>query len=600
VKRHATPKERFVTPSTGKRKRGSNLAQTPDNDNADDGELDELSPEHDIEARSVEKSRRVVGTVSRIHEEADEAPDELSFLGEGISLSLRTKARAASRDSRERTKTPVANPSVRRSNSPRVIVRKPKSVDPPITLALPLYARPQLSSASHAGPSFITPGAAPEDEDSEDELSPPQFQNATPRIEPTEQPTVSAPQEDGEMHELTSPTQPISVTPQPQTKSAKQQQKLKPSPKLIREPMELEPAPAPSRRGRPARVVGDEEVDVDKEDEMQTTPAASSLRSKRTSSVVQEEAEVQNVPDETSPAVKRITSQLPVTKVHREKSRDKAQEKEIVDISSAEESDDYEPEEEQQEPKNRAPRIAPTQKPAKPTVDEPPRKRAKFTGPKQAISVMRIKGSTVRGISAADTTRTLLEKNIDHQINRMAQKIETSQDSERRRQIRGGLNIALAFKESLNEKLLHLQDETDTLTDNSKKRKLLKSGNLERRREIITIQNSRQEVALQMDDETADFNADKASVEARNMVSTNMFDIETAIQRGRSLAKSQGRQDEGPEIPLGMLLEMVGRDVGSAGGGGLLAGVRLFNDGLERAAGWLEGRAWISDGLFCD
>ena len=203
---------------------------------------------------------------------------------------------------------------------------------------------------------------------------------------------------------------------------------------------------------------------------------------------------------------------------------------------------------------------------------------------------MRIKGSTVRGITVADTTRTILEENIDHQVLRMASKMEKAEDSSRRKKLRGHINLALAFKESLVEKLMDLQDANDTLSAGFKKRKLLRKENLDRRKEILTIQNSRHEVALEMDDERAVYDSVKARTDAKSKLSANMFDIQAAVQSGRERARREGREEEGPERPLSMLLDTIGRQVGSVGGG-LLATMQHFNDGLERAAGWIEGRA---------
>lgn len=201
-----------------------------------------------------------------------------------------------------------------------------------------------------------------------------------------------------------------------------------------------------------------------------------------------------------------------------------------------------------------------------------------------------MKGYGVRGITVADTTRTILEEAIDHRLNRMLEKAQILSDPARRKEMRSEVNLALSFKESLNEKLLDLQDANDVLTTNLKKRRIFKRDNAELRKDILALQNGRQDIALEHDDVQSEFDSEKARVESKNTLSMNMFDIETAIQNGRTKARQEGREDEGPDIPLSMLLEMVGRNVGSTGGG-LLANVKSFNSTLERAAGWLEGRA---------
>ena len=95
---------------------------------------------------------------------------------------------------------------------------------------------------------------------------------------------------------------------------------------------------------------------------------------------------------------------------------------------------------------------------------------------------------------------------------------------------------------------------------------------------------------MEQDDVQTQYHAEKAEVESQNTLSDDMFAIEAAIKKGREKARRQGRENEGPDIPLSMLLDNIARDVGSRGGG-LLASVKSFNGLLERAAGWLEGRA---------
>jgi hypothetical protein len=264
-------------------------------------------------------------------------------------------------------------------------------------------------------------------------------------------------------------------------------------------------------------------------------------------------------------------------------------------ISDGEESEDVEEPEPEERPlptprptaKHNSPKQA---QHIKPSSEKPPRKKHRFLGPKHAISVMRIKGSTVRGITVADTTRTILEETIDHRLTRMAEKMQTSQDSARRKELRSEINMTLSFKESLNEKLLDLQDANDVLSINFRKMKLFKRDNAGLRKDILALQNNRQEVALEHDDVQAEYDIEKAKIDARNKLSEDLYSIEAAIQNGRKKARKERREDEGPEIPLSMLLGMVGGDVGSLGGG-LLKNVKIFNSALESAASWLEGRA---------
>jgi hypothetical protein len=600
-----------VTPHLGKRKRGSTLVES----NEDDGEEDELSPDREEAVRSIEKSRRVIGTVSPIREEVDDAPDELSLLEDGggtartttlhmagvvngTPVSILAQKRLSARNMS--TSTPVAGslgsikPTSRHS-----ISRKSKSAEPgPLTPSVVPKGRPTLSSASRSGPQLDTPGAAQPGDASEDELSPPQVNSTTPRIIINGQHSPVNPQIQDHMDvdELSSPMQPPPVHETPpieKSKRADRQQGRHEKAKTV--------AKQPAKLGRPRRVVLDKDDEIpstsvpakivkrsqhikNTEPKAAATPAKQKQRKKNT--VADVETEESDQLDELSPDKDRSTetSILPAKRS-----------KEVISIPDGEETDEYEEAEPEDEPAA-TPRPAAQRKSlkqahhVKPAHEKPPRKRQRFLGPKHAISVMRIKGSTVRGITVADTTRTILEETIDHRLNGMAEKMQTSQDSAHRKELRGEINMSLSFKESLNEKLMDLQDANDVLSTNFKKMKLFKRDNAELRKDILTLQNNRQEVAVEHDDVQADYDAEKAKVDARNKLSEDLYSIEAAIHNGRKKARKERREDEGPELPLSMLLGMVGADVGSFGGG-LLNNVKIFNGALERAAAWLEGRA---------
>ncbi|KAB2108163.1 hypothetical protein AG0111_0g3850 [Alternaria gaisen] len=671
-KRTSTPKDNTVTPQLGKRKRGSPNAQP----GADDGAEDELSPDREQTVRSVEKSRRVIGTVPPIREEQDNVPDELSIMDEGTSTVRETvfarstvvkrtppqvssQIRASPGSSRKRTpaidRVEEASVASRPSTS-----RRSKSTDPgPATPSVLPNGQPRTSSASQSGTVLETPTAPSAHEDGEDELSP-QLNRSTPRVvgsEPRPQPMTQA---ETEMHvdELSPPSQPTPIQMSPiangistlqinehelveQTNTpllAKRGRPRRVSDNEIAEQESLpEPATAkPAKRGRPPRVA----EDIQKEETPQAKPTK---RGRPRKEVAVQQNELQATPgvhksDQTNgvdPAAKeaevvdKLSPYHERTPIHPPKST--TRKKDVVEISSADEDSDASEEPEVEEPEVEEPEVeepeveepeveeleveepeveepeveepaepSPRPKTSKPspeqmrrvksTTEKPPRKRQKFEGPKHAISIMRIKGSTVRGITVADTTRTILEGTIDQRLSRMTEKLQASQDSARRKELRTEINLSLSFKESLNEKLLDLQDANDLLSANFKKTKLLKRDNAELRKEILSLQDSRQEIAIEHDNIQARYDAEKAEAEARNTLSDNMFEIEAAIKNGRDKARKEGREDEGPQIPLGMLLETVGNDVASRGGG-LLVNIKGLNGLLERAAGWLEGRA---------
>lgn len=564
-RRHATPKA-FATPQLGKRKRGSKDAQALE----DDGEPDELSPEQNNDTNSVEQPRRVVGTVSPIRDEVDDEVDELTMVLDA-SGSLRKYAATSTLALRTpvfRERTPSARASATRSVRSRPSTTRSQSTEaPPET---PIIVPNGASRQKTSRPAILaTPSAALEGDGDELALTP---ASVTPRVVGKQHTTASAAQPEDDADELSSPAKfETNTTPGVHEKQQRPSPGQQPDQTTV---------PVRAKHGRPKRTV------VDEAEKVQSTPVAAKPRRKKTSRDARESADAQDSADELSPEVDR--TQRPPAKRRQDVQPVHLQE-EPVEISSAVEESEEEQLLEQEEPE---PSImpAPKEKPTKRNDTKPARKRPKFSGPKQAISVMRIKGSTVRGITVADTTRTMLEENIDHQVQRMASKMQTADDSSRRKKIRGHINLALAFKESLVEKLMDLQDANDTLSAGFKKRKLLRKDNLERRREILQIQNNRHEIALEMDDERAVYDTAKAKAEAKGKLNANMFEIQAAIQSGRERARREGREDEGPERPLSMLIDKVGRQVGSVGGG-LLASLQQFNEGLERAAGWLEGRA---------
>ena len=613
VGRRSTPSNPHQTPQLGKRKRGPVTEQL----HVDEEELDELSPDRDDNVPSGKKSRRHLRALSPTREELygeldelsiqHEAPDELSMLEDrrahlqkAIANSSAIHSTPTSSAVNKRMissnavqKTPLAHASkVVPGSSRNSIPGPPKSIDAAtVTPGIPKSASLEVTLA--------TPTTAPANEDSEDELSP---LHANGHIPQTEQQDKFAPDEVKEdevgagVDELSSPMPPTSVQATP---SVTQISADKQGP--IREGSEAEIASLPLKKrrrpGRPRRLVeeeGDESAAASAPTEplkhvgpkkaSQTTSISRKPGKKRSRNA--QIVEVAGDKGELSPESDRTRQRLDIFS---------AAEKDVPELSDAANSDDYEEPDLQELPesahrlptKHHSPKRAPH---VKPSSEFPSRKRQKLTGPKHAFSVMRIKGSTVRGITVADTARTILEEIINHRLTRMAEQVQTSQDSVRRKELRSCINLTLSFKESLDEKLLDLQDANDVLSTGLKKMKLFKRDNASLRKEILALQNSRQDIALEHDDVQAEFDAERAIVERRSKLSANLYDIEAAVRKGREKARTEGREDEGPRIPLGMMIDNVGRDIGSVGGG-LLDHVKGFNDRLERAAGWLEGRA---------
>ncbi|KAL6712487.1 hypothetical protein ACN47E_000364 [Coniothyrium glycines] len=604
-----------VTPQLGKRKRGSPSAQ-PSTDKVDE---DELSPDREDILRSVEQSRRVIGTISPIREEPGEIPDELSILEDSVNTSRKIvvdnsttvtngtprsiSARKQPPGSRMRPRALSPNElqaqagTVRRSVS-RLSMSIGREVVAPGRL---LAKKPKVASASQDRIGSDTAGGDIIDEESEDELSPSKPDTGTTGL-PRK---TTTPQEDAQEQlemdadELSSllqpsPTQNISTVIEPIV-----QQKS-----MSRPPGYRDTESGPVKRKRPSK------TDAQRND--QTTASASTKPARRgrppkhvESQPAQDEATVMSR-NGSKQSSEVAPLQNGADRILGERSQDMetigprhiqagSPVEEVVNLAEREDLNDDEEREDREasalgsqpstkrRPHKQSSRIT---SPAKKTRGS----QQKLSGIKQAISVMRIKGSTVRGVTVADTARTILEENIDHRLTRMTERLQNSQDSIKRKELRGEINLTLSFKESMNEKLLDLQDANDVLSTNFKKMKLFKSDNAKLRKDILNLQNSRQEVALEHDDLQAQYEFRKAQAEARNSLNINLFDIESAVRNGRNRAREEGREDEGPTVPLTMLLETVSRDVG-ASGGGLLENVKRFNGVLERAARWLESRA---------
>ncbi|KAF1366064.1 hypothetical protein EJ07DRAFT_170838 [Lizonia empirigonia] len=512
--RNGTSRSNAVTPRLGKRKRGSSQPG-PD---AENEEEDELSPERVENVRSVEKTRRIARTVSPIREEADGAPDELSIIDEAPATARSTPGNV----------TVLTNGAGASARSRQNVTRRSKSTDVvPVTPGMQPHSSSRHSFVLSTTVENTASNASQAEAEDVDELSPPHAESMTPRVVSREPIPDDTPR-DGEedyLDELspaqaTGSTTAALVIPDAHRNTA------------------LTPIPIRSvARGRPRKTVGTNQV------ETRTTPAMRKPAPRGKQKAAVDDEEEDELRDELSPETERKTQATPrlTRRVDGEA------------YASEEEPDIYEeevgPEEEAQEPTPGpvAKRTAPKQaQSAKPSSDKPPRKRQKSIGPKLAISVMRMKGYGVRGITVADTTRTLLEEAIDHRLSRMLEKMQASQDSAHRKELRSDVNLALSFKESLNEKLLDLQDANDVLTTNLKKLRIFKRDNAELRKDILVLQNGRQEIALEHDDVQAEFEAEKERVETRNTLSANLFDIEAAIQNGRKKAKQEHREGEGP------------------------------------------------------
>jgi hypothetical protein len=546
----------------GKRKRGARGASLA---HEDDGEADELSPEN---APSIEKSRRVAASVSPIREE-DDVPDELSFM-EDVMSSVQ-KAVDASELEHETPIPKVPKPRVSSGGAPertpiarrighmttvsrQEIVHSGKKPRPsPTTPAGSAnhQIRQRSLSASKLRNELTTPRTGEEDEESEDELSPPQVDLIRTPSLPKQKTPVAPSSNNEEVDEL--------------------------SPEQSKE----KPIAGSHKTRRPRRAV------LDEEDEIEASPAVSKPRRvERQTTELEETPGVEEI-DELSPEPVRRSRKRTIPTPHPAE-KDVEPIVEELDVS-VELEEEYHIEEPKSLPiRAPKPRPQPKKKARRATDDEPPRKLQK-RGPTQVIQVMRLKGFGVKGLTVVDTTRTVMEEWVSHRINKLTEKLSSTQDPSRTKELRQNRNVVLAYRENLDDVLLELQDANNTSIDNAAKLRQFKKDNSQLRSDYLALQRDRDQIALENDDITESFMAEKREIEAKNKLSASLYDIEAAIQIGKDRARAEDREDEGPEIPFKMLLDDIARDIGRDDG--LLGRVQGFNGMMERAVGFLEGRA---------
>ncbi|KAF2192359.1 hypothetical protein K469DRAFT_694479 [Zopfia rhizophila CBS 207.26] len=643
---------RLTTPTvTGKRKRGSQVARQ-----SQDDELDELSPVHDEEHASVERSRRVAATVSPIQEELIDALDELGTVQEDtVVMSSTQKIVPDEEESVELTPMP-AGPKTRpaqhrspilssQSKSTSTEVTRPSSArnakhaEPPITPATRRPGRPRKDiSPPVAEPSTESSeqNSTQDADEGEDELSPDRAEASTSKLissAKSDEPASQSTEEDNGVDELSPEGSKTETTKHESMQSKEQstQDKDETVDDLSPDrPHTVKSTRATSRRAdrtrRPGRVVRSKIVqNPDAEGLNTVTPAAA--RSRRTHKVVEDEEEV----DELSPALNESQRKKQETVEHEEEteeveevdelspdlirtkrppSKPALKEKDVQVIPSDEEdSDAYEegPEQEEEvseptpapieEPKQAQPRPRASKEKKTRVSDKPPRKRRRRDEPAYGIDVHRLKApksmslpswTKVKGITAVDVSAQHMSEFLEAQIERVTDKAENIQDPAYRRLERSKISTMWAFKDALENQYDLLREAVDTGNAVSNRLKAARIKITHMRSEYLAIRNQQLEIDLQMDELREEHRHEVEEFEAWNELNSSMFDIEAAIQSGIEKARTEGRQ-EGPDVPLNMLLQSVAKDVG--GNYGLLGSLREFNGFLERAAGVLEGRA---------
>ncbi|ORX98075.1 hypothetical protein BCR34DRAFT_157190 [Clohesyomyces aquaticus] len=641
---HKTPRgsarEDLVTPVGGKRKRGA--LQTL-SEQGDDDEADQLSPEFDDpKLGSVEKSRRVAATVSPIQEEVDYAPDELSFVENRVEamsnihkprddlsqITPVSRATKASASSGAPERTPIAESSGSMSISRSAIShsRKAKSTEPPpVTPAVRDRGRPKRHSSGPAtqsslrttsladvpspeesedeltpeqpktavGPStarllkpLVAGGVDDEADLSQDELSPPQARNGIRKSH-----VINGDNDRSEGH-LPEPSKPAVSTSKKRDRDRKLEQVALPTAtKLSKASANLATPSVRQRSPRNRRIVDEEDMT---ESMQHSTVEDHRQRSTETEDL--DEEDLDELSPEVAPRAKGRAGPVP----------------EVHNISSGEEESDVysesEPEEEnaatpipRPAPAPREPASLPVSSKAKvtkkaadkakATQDEPPRKRQKH-GPYETIEVMRTKGARSKGVNVVDSTKKILDTQILRIIGQQYARVNLAAENNNRdkeKQLKKHVMPTVKFREHVEEHLLFLQDVHHSLSTSAINVKRFQKQKLDARLEFLEIQKEREQIAWKMDHMREDYLHEKGNWDAENDLSAAMFDIQEAIRSGRKRAREAGREDEGPDIPLKMMLEDLAHGIGSSHG--FLGAVRSFNGDLERAAGFLEGRA---------
>ncbi|KAF2654333.1 hypothetical protein K491DRAFT_779639 [Lophiostoma macrostomum CBS 122681] len=586
AKARNTPDQSLVTPQLGKRKRGSSAVQPVQQD---EDEVDELSPEHGGEVQSVEKSRRAAVTVSPISEEYDNLPDELSLVDNVMSSAQRNgldvgvdapdtpvpvrKPRLAPRDAQQRP--PDASTTVKQGVARSAA--KAASTEPiPNTPVGNLVRQPRNSTLSATNGVQAMPSLIQDVDSDVDELSPQQPANGVVRRRLVA--SRSPPEDNGELDELS----PMSVRANQPGSEPAPRQRHGPQPET-----EKKRKPPPSQRPPNARVRSRRIVDEEEEDIMQSSPAVSKaqIRPGRSSQTPEEDLGDDDI-DELSPEGMKTKRGVPSQTSHRRAPRVAPS---VKPTGGQDESDE---EDAPDSSANHAPPVKPHGAAKKGQThshnDEPPKKRLK-RGPTWAVEVMRLKGFGLKGYTVVDTTRKAAQEWITAHVRRMTEKISAvaDKDKARAKAIHQERNLVVAYSEKLDDIFLDLQDANNSGLDNTGRLKQLRKQGKQLMGEYIQTQRERDQIALQNDEITETFSSKRRQAEARHHLSESLYNIQAAIKNGKDRAQAEGRENEGPEVPLSMLLDNVARDVGP---GGLLANVSDLNGALERAADLLEGR----------
>ena len=193
------------------------------------------------------------------------------------------------------------------------------------------------------------------------------------------------------------------------------------------------------------------------------------------------------------------------------------------------------------------------------------------------------------GVNAVDVLAQITEEILSRRITGFHEQSQVAISQTVRSELKRKRGVVQLFNASLSDRLFELTEAVDAGAALKGRLKEVLREKLRLRKEFLSIRKQREDLALKMDEIRTEHRERVRSKKERDDINAAMFDIEAAVLRGKENAEKEGRENEGPEMPLEMLLENRARDVGSDGGG-LLEKVKEFNGALESAAAIFEGR----------
>lgn len=198
---------------------------------------------------------------------------------------------------------------------------------------------------------------------------------------------------------------------------------------------------------------------------------------------------------------------------------------------------------------------------------------------------------SVSGISGADVLRNTLMETMEKSIKKLVGAAEITDDREQAKEYKRSVGIITKFKEDVMSRIRPIIDRVDAGTRFKHDLKARKKEKARLTAELLEAKKEHDEIIVEMDYIRDEHHKQREAHKRQLKLNEALFDIEFAIQNGKQRAKELGREDEGPELPLEMLISEVSDSVSSRqAGGGLLQQVSEFNKVLEKSATLLEGR----------